>query len=244
MRHKPCWSDSLGLEILYGWALALIVAVWIFMLSECAVTPAHAELYLDLTGGYTNFLLTAPDGDYIQKDLPHTLDLSSAAYRVGLGWRFNERWSVQGGYVNLGTITQSARFVADADYDAKAGKCLNNCANAAPYRMTDAYHGGELTLTRTFHPAKDWGLDLKAGGALMLHRFTINKNAGTNDETHRNYGRIPMTVAGVGLSYKWAYVEMDYYHGIGGSNCTTPCDWPLSNEMLVTWAGIKVPLTF
>lgn len=240
MRPKPCWSDSLGLEILYGYALALIVAVGIFMLVECQPQSAHAGAYLDVAGGYTKFLLTAPDGDYVQKDLPHSLDLSSMAYKVGLGWRFNERWSIQGSYVNFGTLKQDAKFVDDRDYDPKAGKCLANCAAAIPNKMTDAYHGGELTITRTFHVNEDWSVGLKAGGALLMHRFTIMRmDTGT---THENYGRFPATIAGVQAGYKWAYIEMDYYHGIGPANCFNGCGWPLSKEMLMTWFGVKIPL--
>lgn len=227
-------------QVLTNWLIALL-ALAVF---SCELRPAHAgELYLDMAGGLTNFLVTATDGDYIQKDLPHSFDLRSLSYRVLLGYRFNPRWSVQGGYVNLGEINQTARFVADADYDAKAGTCLNNCANAAPYRMTDAYHGGELTITRAFI-VKDYSLFLKGGGALLFHQFRVARYDGT--QAHENDGRFLSTVAGAGACYKVFCAEMTYYHGLGGSNGFMGQDqaWPLSKEQVVTWFGVKVPLPF
>ena len=218
----------------------------VLLLLSLLVWPSlvGAEVYLDLAGGLTRFLITAPDGDYIQRDLPHTLDLNSLAYRVGLGYRFNERWGIRSSWINFGTVNQSANFTADADYNAKVGKCTANCANAAPYRMTDNYRGVELVVTRSFAIAENWTLQASLGGAYIDHRFTINKNAGTNDESHRNRGQFPATVLGGGACYKWACMETSYYHGLGGSNGFMGQDqaWPLSKEIFVTVLSIKVPL--
>ena len=244
MRPKPCWSDSLGLEILAGWVVAAIVAVGLLLLSECSVRPAHAEAYLDLAGGPTQFLITAPDGDYLQKSLPHSLDTRSLAYKVGAGWRFNKRWSIQTGYLNLGTVNQSAIFVSDENYLAKGGHCINGCPGRANYRITDAYHGGELTITRTFQVSEAMAWHLKGGGAYLMHRFTITKEDGSG-QVNQHYGQFPAVIAGVGISYKWAYLETDYYHGLGGSNGFMGHDqgWPLSKEMLVMWFGVRIPLS-
>lgn len=216
------------------WLLAFTLAV-----GSCQVVKAEAGVYLDVAGGLTNFIVTANDGDYLQKGLPHQFDLRSAAYKVELGYRFNDRWSVQGGYVNLGTLNQTAQFVSDEDYRSKANWCIRNCPTAPTHKITDAYHGGELTMTRSWMN-QDYGFFLKGGGALLLHRMTITRiNDGGFIE---HYGRFPAVVAGAGVSYKWAYVEMDYYHGLGGSNCYNGCGWPLSKETIVTWVGVKVPI--
>ena len=243
MRLKSCWSDKWCPDLWYGWLLAVLIGVGLLM-SECAVRPAHAELYLDAAGGLTQFMITTPDGDYLQRGLPHTLDLKSAAYKVGLGWRFNERWSIQGGYVNLGTVKQSAVFVSDENYNPKTSQCLNGCPGQSNYRMTDAYHGGELTITRTF-PFNAYSLFIKGGGAYLMHRFTIHQDNGSHTFM-QHYGQFPAVVAGLGASYKWAYIEADYYHGLGGSNGFMGHDqgWPLSKEQAVAWAGVKLPLTF
>lgn len=244
MRTKPCWSSSFNLDIVYGWLLVAIVVAGIVMLSECTVKPAHAGAYLDVAGGLTNFLVTAADGDYRQGSLPHTFDTKSAAYKVELGWRFNERWSIQGGYVNLGALKQSAIFVPDENFDAKTSTCLNGCTRRNNYRMTDAYHGGELTVTRTFKLSEDWAWHLKGGGAYLMHRFTLNVEDG-NGQSIQHYGQFPAVAAGLGASYKWAYLETNWIHGLGGSNGFIGQDhgWPLSKEMLVTWFGVKIPLS-
>ena len=244
MRPRPCWSDSLGLEILYGWLLAFAVAIGLLLVSECTTQPAHAGAYLDVAGGFTQFLITAPDGDYLQRTLPHSLDTRSLAYKVGLGWRFNERYSLSLAYLNLGTINQSAIFVPDENWDPKTGTCLNGCTRRKNYRMTDAYHGGELTVTRTFKLDEVWAWHLKGGGAYLMHRFTMNTEDGSGASL-QHYGQFPAVIAGAGASWKALYVSMDYYHGLGGSNGFMGQDqgWPLSKEMLVAWAGIKIPLT-
>ena len=238
---KRPWHDTVWLEFLGGYAIFLGLALAFFLLSECVTRPAHAELYLDLAGGATQFQITAADGDYIQRGLPHTIDQTSFAYRVGVGYRFNERWSVQGGYLNLGTINQTAQFVADADYNAKINQCVSNCVTAAPYRMTDKYHGGELTLTRTF-TFDDYSLFLKGGGALLFHQFRIARYDGS--QAHENDGKFPALVLGTGACYQWACAEVNYYHGMGGSNGFMGQDqgWPLSKEMLVSLLSVKIPI--
>ena len=244
MRIKAPWTESLLLEIVSGYVKFLLLGACLFAIFTCSERPAHAQLYLDVAGGMTQFLITAPDGDYLQRSLPHSLDTRSLAYKVGAGWRFNERWSIQGGYLNLGTVNQSAIFVSDENYLAKGGHCINGCPGRANYRITDAYHGGELTITRTFQVSEAMAWHLKGGGAYLMHRFTITKEDGSG-QVNQHYGQFPAVIAGAGVSYKWAYLETDYYHGLGGSNGFMGHDqgWPLSKEMLVTWFGVKIPLS-
>jgi len=227
---------------LLGWG-ALTLALYLAVGTAMCMGPreAHAsvkDVYVDVAGGATHFLITAPDGDYLQKDLPHSLDLNSAAYRVLLGYHFNDRWSVQGGYLNLGTVNQTAKFVADEDYWAKASKCINNCGSAPDYRMTDQYFGGELTATRTF-PFNNWSLFAKAGGAALKHKFSINRH--DSNTFHANAGWFPATVAGVGACFKMFCAETVYYHGVGGY-CAKECQWAMSQEMLVSLVSVKIPL--
>ena len=245
MRTKSSWSDCFPLQIYWTWIVAGMIAAGLFLVSECAPREAHAGAYLDMAGGGVHALITAAPGDYTQSNLPHSFDTNSLAYKVGAGWRFNDRWSIGAAYVNFGTtVKQSAIFVPDENWNPKGGHCLNGCTRRNNYRMTDAYHGGELTVTRTFTLFEDWAWHLKAGGAYLMHRFTLNVEDG-NGQSIQHYGRYPATVAGVGASYKWAYLEADYYHGLGGSNGFMGHDqgWPLSKEMIVTWFGVKIPLS-
>ena len=223
------------------WLAGFFTGLLLCFVATCTTKPAMAEtgLYLDLAGGATQFMVTAQDGDYRQEGLPHTFDLTSAAYRVGLGWTFNEQWSIQAAYINLGTLKQSAVFVSDEHYDRHTTHCLNGCPNQAHHTITDAYQGGELTVTRTF-AFDSFDLFLKGGGALLLHRFTIHR---LYDGTFlEHYGRFPATVVGAGGCYGAVCLETTYYHGIGGSNCLTPCGWPLSKEMFVSLLSVKLPI--
>src|SRR3990167_5316479 len=225
---EPTPQDTMRLTFLCALVLSNLVPV-----------PSYAGLYLDLAGGATQFMVTAQDGDYRQEGLPHTFDLTSAAYRVGLGWQFDERWSIQAAYLNLGTLNQSAVFVSDEHYDRHTKHCLNGCPNQAHYTITDAYQGGELTVTRTF-AFDSFDLFLKGGGALLLHRVTIHRLYGGTFLEH--YGRFPATVVGAGGCYGAVCLETTYYHGIGGYNWLTPCRWPLSKEMFVSLLSIKIPI--
>lgn len=221
----------------------IVIVNWLALLLGLVVTcQAQAgQLYLDAAGGVSLFQVTAHDGDYIQRDLPHDLSLKSAAYRVGVGWQFNERWSVQGSYINLGTIKQDARFVADEDYNPKLSQCLANCATAPPYKMTDAYRGWELTATRTF-PFKNWSLFIKGGGAYLRHTFSIVRL--DTASFHENKGRFYSAIVGGGVQYKWAYAELDYYISPGSPNSFMGHSqgWPLSKEQVVMWFGFKLPV--
>lgn len=218
--------------------IACLVVIALVLLQESAL----AEASIDIAGGFNHFLITANNGDYIQNNLPRSLDRDSAAYKIGACWSFNERWTGCGDYVNFGTLKQSAVFVGDENYNHKTGQCLNGCPGQAHYKITDAYHGGELTLTRKFALNDDWAVNLKGGAAYLMHRFTINKLGSGAFLEH--YGQFIATVAGVGASYKWAYVELDYYHGLGGSNGFLGYDqgWPLSKEIVTTWFGFHIPI--
>ena len=237
MRTKPSWSDCFPLQIYWTWIVAGLIAGALLLFTECSPREAHAELYVDVAGGLAQFMVTAPDGDYLQRGLPRSLDLRSLAYRVGLGYRFNERWAIQGSYVNFGTLNQTAKFVSDEDYSAKGSACIKNCATAPTYRITDKYHGGELTVSRTWEH-----IYLKAGMAYLMHGFTINREDGTG-QSNQHYGQFLSTVAGLGWQHGPFYLEADYYHGLGGSNGFLGSDngWPLSKEQVVAWFGLRIP---
>src|SRR3990167_11054820 len=111
---EPTPQDTMRLTFLCALVLSNLVPV-----------PSYAGLYLDLAGGATQFMVTAQDGDYRQDGLPHTFALTSAAYRVGLGWQFNEQWSIQAGYINLGPLKPRAVFVGDATYNPTTHPCLH-----------------------------------------------------------------------------------------------------------------------
>ena len=211
---------------------------WLLVLCLLSSSVAHAgELYFDAAVGATLFQRTIEDGTWIQDALPHRTDFTSLAWRVGLGYRFTERWSVQANALRMGTVTSTARVVNDRDYDSIAHACLANCSTAFPFTTIDTMHGGELSLTRTWllGPVAPF---LRGGGALLWHHLRAHW-LGTAGEMH---GWIPMGLVGGGLCYGWACVESTYYHGIGGMNCLTPCGLPIAKEAVVSLVSLKIPV--
>ena len=218
--------------------LALLLA----MVYSCQAHSGYAgELVLDLSAGASKFLVTSASGDYRQ-NLPADFDTDGLAYRVGLCWKFNEKWQSCGAWLNLGSLKQDALFVDDRDYNPKTGQVTTAYGAPVPNKITDSYKGVELTLTRTFPLTQAISWHLKAGGAYLEHKMTVTRmDLGI---AHQAYGQFPSIVAGAGVSYKWLYTEAIYYHGLGGSNGFMGQDqgWPLSKEMIVAWAGLKVPI--
>ena len=241
---------SLKLEIFYGWLLAILTALGILLVSECAVAkPAHAgSFYLDVGVGTTLFQRTTEDGTWIQDGLPNQTDFTSFAYRAGLGYTFNERWSIQASYLNLGIARIRARVVHDPDYDPKGSVCLASCGNAFPFNTTDRMYGGELSITRTF---TDWPVRpfIKAGAALMYHHLKADVQVlypSPGNFSIDSKGYIPMGLVGLGACYKAICAESTWYQGIGGSNGLPGMEYglPIANSTLVTMASVKIPLAW
>lgn len=246
MLAKPCWVDSIPLDLLYGWIPTAAVIILIVLAAECAPTPAHADtgLYLDLAGGLSHFTPTLQDGDWHQQGLPHKFDKQAFAFRVGAGYRFSDRWAIEAHYLNLGTTRVFSTFVNDPDYNLKTKSCIANCTATGNLTASSAYQGVDLAAVHTWRTKSGVDPFIKFGAAYLLQRFTIENY--NQSFTQKHYGRIPAGLIGGGLSYKWAYVEADYYHGIGGPNSFAgqPQGYPISKQILVVWAGIQVPLTF
>ena len=242
MRTGRGWFDSVSLDLWYPWILAAIVAL-LMLASECSRQPAYAgEWSLNVGAGATFFNRTIEDGTWIQKGLPHSTDLQDFAYRAGVSYAFNDRYSLQLNYLNMGTARLSNSYVVeDHEYDAKSSTCLigGECLKRGPFHTTDTMQGGEISLTRTWHLSALQPF-VRVGAALMMHH--IHVEAGTGGYTLDMHGKVPMGLVGAGLCYHWACVDTTYYHGPGGMNCLTPCGLPISKELLVTMVSVKVAL--
>ena len=247
MRSKPCWSDKLPLELLYGWIAACVIVIGLLLAAECSPTTAHADtgFYLDVAGGVTNFFITAADGDFIQDGVgPRSFKLTDVAYRVLLGYRINDKWSGQIGLINFNKLKQDARFVDDSHYDPHTSRCLANCAGTGPYKMTDYYRGWEASVTRTFN-YESVAPFLRIGAARIKHTFSITRLDVAS--FHQNEGVFYSVLMGAGLCSQTALqlcAEATYYHGLGGSNgfMGNQEGWPLSKELLVSLVSVKLPI--
>ena len=246
MRSKPCWSDKLPLEMLYGWIVATAIALGLLLVSECSPTPAHADqgLYVHGSLGATRFQPTVSDGTWRQDGLNRgreTFDTRAFSWRAGLGYNFTEHIGLEAGYFHAGTVRDDLRFVFDRDYAAKAGQCLDNCTNPMRLKVADTYQGLDLAAVYRWHPSEHWSPFVKAGGAILWHRLQAD-SIGDPDRNQAFYGRIPAALLGSGLCYQMFCAEASYYMGIGGENCHSPCGYPVAKEFLLTTFGVKVPL--
>lgn len=243
MRSKPCWTESLMLEIASVYLTVAVVVIVLLLLVTCAEQEAHAELYFDFGAGASFFSRTIEDGTWWQQDLPHSNDFTELAFRAGVGYQFQNGWSLQASYLHLGTAKIATRgVVMDEHYDPKAHQCLSKCSE--PERIAfftkDRYEGAELAVTYTWQ--RD-GLSpfIRGGAALLFHHLQARiTDSGYVLDMH---GRIPMALLGGGVSYGPFSFDTTWYRGFGGMNCLTPCGLPISQEFLLSIISIKIPLS-
>lgn len=207
----------------------------VFILSLFFVPQSHAEPFLDLGLGATVFVPAYADGTWYQEGFPHNFTSTALALKTGLGWRFNQQWSVTGNYLRLGSIKSQGNVVADEDYSVSEHRCLRHCEHPVAFHVEDSFQGGELALTYTFqtdplHPF------LRAGGAWFVHTLRVN---GVIQEDQRSF---PASMVGSGVCYQWLCAEVSYYHIIAHSGASGGVGYPLSTNQVVSLVSLKVPL--
>lgn len=223
--------------VLTTWLLAFTLAV-----GSCQL--AQAGVYIDAGLGVSLFQRTVEPGTWYQPPLPYQFDLVDPAWRIGAGYRFNERVSVQGYVSSLGTSRVSSKFVGDNEYDPHAQACFGpTCSNPHSLTAVDSVRVYELTASYHF---RLWELEpfLRVGPALMTHRLTVNSvhNDGSLKVAHQHYGRIPTAVFGAGVCSSGqvqACLEATYYRGLGGMDCLTSCQWPIGKEVVVPMFSVR-----
>ena len=224
--------------VIINW-LALLLAV---LLTTC---EAHAgELYLTLGGGFTAFVPTTMDGDFVQRGLPHNYKWAAPAFKAGLGWNFTDRWAVEARYVNLGSNGYDTNFVSDLSYNPKTHQCTASCNTPGYLRARDYMQGFDLTVLHTF-TSYEYRPYVRLGAALMLHRLDVNiwnhpiNAAPDSQQFIRADGRMPMLVTGVGVKRGHFTLESTLYYGLGGPNCLTYCGFPQSTQFVTTMVGFN-----
>ena len=249
MRPKAPWSENLLLEVLSVYLTVILVGAFLFLLFSCIeVGKAHAEFYLEAAAGLSLFAPTSggttlEDGTWWQRGLNHSITNTGPVWKVGAGYAFNERWSVQAHFIRTNTSLTS-EFVPDANYDHKRHVCVSACDQRQSLRATDKMQGIDLSVTRTF-PFETVSPFVKVGAAVFEHQFTVNVLNSAWSE--RWYGKIPMVLVGAGLCWQeWLCAESTYYRGTNGMNggCLgNTCGWPIAKELLLNVVSVKIPLT-
>ena len=227
---------SFNLDLWYGWIAAAMILAGLFLMSECQPREAHAgEWSLDLKGGLAWPVRTTPDGTYWQQAYPHDTKPLTGTYGIGLSYQHTPALSFQAHWLDMGTSRIKGRANSDENYDYKNSRCVNDCTRTYGYRATDSLRGGDITATYT------WERDgvrpfVKGGVALLYHRAIFRNENGAED---RFAGWLPELELGAGLSYKLAYLELDYFQGMnfGGQNL------PISTQQVVGFVGVRIPLS-
>lgn len=186
--------------------------------------PAYAaEVFVEGGIGPSLFQRTTPDGIWWQQPFPHSFDLSSFAWKAGVGLQLDEHWSVTGSYVSLGTAKAVTEYVSDHDYD-------HGHRDGARKLLTayDRYQGGQVLARYRW---TDWPVQpfLEGGVALMHHEITANL-------TTQFDGVIPMVVVGGGACWRWLCGELNYYRGIQAPS------YPISTSVLIPMLSLRIPL--
>lgn len=211
-----------------------------------AYDMAHAELgpYLTVGGGFTAFIPTTADGDFVQRGFPNDYKALAPAFKVGIGYEFNDRWATELRYVNLGSNGYDSPFVSDLSYNAKTHHCFASCDTPGHLVARDYLQGIDLTVLRSF-PGYAYVPFIRLGAAYMLHRLDVNiynnpiNVAPDSQRFIRVDGRMPMLVTGVGVKRGRFSVETTFYYGLGGPNCLSPCGFPQSTRFVSTMIGFN-----
>jgi hypothetical protein len=166
------------------------------------------------------------DGTWFDEDRPHQFHTNSVAFRFGAGWQFNERWSVEASYINLGKNGVDSLAVSD---DCFSRQCTDE--TPSKFHVVDKVHGFELAGVYTFQtqPVQPY---LRAGGFLARHNLHVDVTPPVGAAQHVDFsGRITGIVLGAGIKWKWLFTEINYYHGAGGSAA------PVSRSFIVPTVG-------
>ena len=103
------------------------------------------------------------------------------------------------------------------------------------FKATDSLKGVDVTATYTW--ARDGMKPFVKAGAAILQHYAVFRNE--NGAADKFTGILPELELGLGVAYRWASVEMDYFHAVnfGGQNL------PISTQQVVVFAGVKIPFT-
>ena len=241
------WHDTVLLDLLAGYGAFIILAVALLTLSECVLPPAHAGQWAIEGGvGAAFFQPTVDDGTWRQDGVqPPNFRLMDQAWSLGLSYRINERWSLQGHYFDWGSAAVKSRFVGDEDYDPVNSICLANCQGSYT-KVLDRMWGHDLTVSRYWPITDAVEGYLKGGGAIAFHELKWG-DGNTYGPTRFN-GAIPMLVLGGGLCYGPLCFDTTLYQGtlsmnsgcIGGGQYD--CGYPLSKQVVVSALLVKLPI--
>lgn len=231
------------------WIGSTIVSILVLL----SGTGRAGELYLEGGLGFSHFPDAGRpyDGTWRQDGLngANAFTRNDKAFRVGVGWRFDEHWAIAASLASAGATKFTSRFVGEQDYDEHAHKCVNlpACAGAREYKGSDAIRIYDATVSYTV-PLDKWRPYVKVGGAVVTHRFTIQPAFGMPLPQLSSYGWFPALAVGGGICRQMigkASICLDnvYYMAVnGGMSSMREDDFPLAKHINLTTVGVQVGL--
>lgn len=208
------------------------------MIVLAMITPKAeaSDWFVEGAAGETVFIPTVPDGVWQQIAFPHRFDTHDLAFALRLGRKFTDDWSATIGYLRPGQVTASGKAVWDFNYNPTTHQCLAQCDKPFTFKATDVTQGPEIAVSRAFHygPVQPY---LRGGFFAMFHDLEAQCRTFEGGDCSAHFsGMVPMLFIGAGLRYQWVGVEVNYYHGIGGSG------FPVATRFVEPMLTLRIPL--
>lgn len=209
----------------------LLVLSWFL----CA-TSAHGELYVH--GGLGASIVTGlpENGTWYQDGLASDKDRLSLGIRAGVGYRWGH-WSIESGYVRLGSITNTGNFVDDQDYHAAARQC-RTCENVAFGAIHGSMQVGDVTVGYTWNPDGLIRPRIRAGVFAGSHTVSFwNVYPYLGREQGATYqGMVGGAVGGAGVCAAWVCGDVYYY------TVLTHTQYPFARDVIMPTLSLNIPL--
>ena len=115
---------------------------------------------------------TKGDGIWYQEGLPHTLNLRSPAFLIGVTGDLTPHLAWHVDAVSLGSYSvDSWDTTADADYSPASHQCLRNCTNLAHFMGSGRVYGIAAMLEA--HTQGRWQVGVEAGPFLYHSSWSV-----------------------------------------------------------------------
>lgn len=196
-----------------------------------------SDFYVNMGLGATMFQQTTQNGTWLQEGQPYKMNLLDLSGKLGLGYRFNESWSMEMNALSFGQARSAGLAVPDEYYEPDAHKPKHGAPKPNHFDARQRSYGGEIVALRSFYLG-GFSPFLKLGGFATINNMPYTINDATSHETYymAYHGYTVGIVGGGGVCYKWACAEASYYRGMGSSN------YPISKSFLVPMFTVKIPL--
>lgn len=212
------------------------IALMVLLAIGAATTAQAGEWYANMGMGVSLFERTTQNGTWFQEGQPYKMNLTDLAGKLGVGYRFSPEWSIEVNGISFGRATSAGKAVPDEWYEPEHHKPKHGAPAPNHFDARQRSYGGEIVAVRSF----PWGefRPYVKGGAFAAYNdmpYTIIDvpSGQVFDASYKGY--TVGLVGGAGIGWKWAYVDFNYYRGLGTLN------YPITKSDKMIIVGIQVP---